>query len=55
MVDAKSKTVEKAYPEALDNYIVAEILLYGKYAIPVLAKVKKRKYDTNSILIVDAN
>ena len=55
MVNAKSKTVDKAYLEAINNYIGAEIVLAGKYAIHVLDKVKKPKYDANNLTIVDAN
>ena len=55
LVVAKSQTVEKDHIEALDNYIVEEILLSGKDAIPVLTKVKKQKCDANNIPIGDAN
>ena len=49
LVDAKYKTFDKSYLEDLNNYIVAEILLSGEDAIPVLAKVKKRKCDANNL------
>ena len=39
LVDTKSETVDKAYIEALGNYIGAEILLSIKDAITVLSKV----------------
>ena len=55
MVDARSETVDEAYMEALNNYIGAEIVLAGKYAIPILAKFKKRKRDANNLPIGDAN
>ena len=53
-MDSKSETVDKAYLEALNNYIGAEILLAGKYSITVLAKVKKLKCDANNLPIGDA-
>ena len=54
MVNAKSKTVDKAYLEAINNYIGAEIVLASKDEIPVLARVQKLKRDTNNITIGDA-
>ena len=39
LIDAKPEIVDKAYLEAIDNYIGAQIVLSGKYAIPVLDKV----------------
>ena len=55
MVYAKSETVDKTYLEALNNYIGEEILLSGKYAIPVLDKVRKQKRDANNLPIGVAN
>ena len=55
MVNYKYETVDKAYLEALNNYIGAEIVLAGNYAILVLAKIKKRKHDANNLSIGDAN
>ena len=42
LVDVKSETFDKYYVQALNNYIISEIVLAVKYAIPVLAKVKKK-------------
>ena len=55
MVNAKSETVDEASLEVLDNYIGTEIVLAGKYAIPVLDKVNKQKRDANNLPIGDAN
>ena len=55
MVDAKYKSIEEAYLEFPNNYIGAEILLAGKYAVPVLDKVKKQKRDANNLPIGDSN
>ena len=55
LVDSRPKIVDKAYPEALDNYIGAEIVLAGKDAIPVLAKFNKRIRDANNFPIGDDN
>ena len=54
-VNAKSKTIDEAYIEALDIYIGAEILLAGKDPVRFLAKVKKWKRDLNNLPIGDAN
>ena len=55
LVDAKYATVDAVYTYAIDNYIVVEILLSGKDAIPVLDQVKKRKRDANNPSTGDAN
>ena len=55
MFGAKSETVDEAYLESLENYIGAEILLSGKNAIPVLAKVRKQKCDATNLTIGDSN
>ena len=55
LMDAKTETVDEAYLEALDSYIGAEVVLNNKEAIPVLAKVKKRKRDAANLPIGEAN
>ena len=55
LIDAKTETVDEAYLESLDAYLGAEILLPNKDAIPVLAKVKKRKRDAANLPIGEAN
>ena len=55
LVDAKSETFDKAYLEALDIYIGSEVLLAGKYDIPVLYIANKRKRDANNLPIGDAS
>ena len=54
-INSKFKTVDEYYLVATKNYIGAEIVLAGKYSIPVLAKVKTRKGDENNLPIRDAN
>ena len=51
----KSETVDEAYLEALDNYIVAEIILAVKYAIPFWIKSRTKKLDSINLPIGDAN
>ena len=41
----KEVEVKEAYIEALDNYIGSKLVLPGKYYIPVIDKVKPRKWD----------
>ena len=41
--DQKEVKVNKAYIEAIDNYIGAKIVVPGKYYIPILAGAKHRK------------
>ena len=43
--DQKEVEFNKAYIEALHNYIGSKVVLPGKYSIPVLARVKYRKQD----------
>ena len=43
--DQKEVEVNEDYIEALDNYIGEEVVIPGKYYIPVLARVKIRKQD----------
>ena len=46
LVDAKTDEIDEAYLEALDEYIGAQVVIPGRDAQPVLAKVKKRKRDS---------
>ena len=39
-IDAKEETIDEEYIEALDSYIVVEIVLNDKDCIPVVEKVK---------------
>ena len=55
LIDAKTETIDEAYLEALDTYIGAEIVIPDRDAVPVLAKVKKRKRDAADQPIGEAN
>ena len=46
VIDAKTTEIDDAYMESLDNYIGVEVVVPGKNAEPVLAKVKRRKRDS---------
>ena len=41
----KEVKVNEAYIEELYNYIGSKLVVPGKYSIPVLAQVKRRKWD----------
>ena len=45
--DHKQVEVKKAYIEALDKYIRAKVVVPGKYSIPALSRVKRRKWDAS--------
>ena len=55
MLNARSQSIDEIYSEALDSYILDEIVLAGKDAIPVLDQFKKRKCDANNLPIGDVN
>ena len=42
----KDVEVNKAYIEALDNYIGAKVVVPGKYYIPFLSQARHRRQDT---------
>lgn len=46
IVDEKVAEVDEAYLESLDNYIGVEVVIPGRNAEPVLAKIKSRKRDS---------
>ena len=57
IIDAKLSEVDEPYLDSLDNYIGVEVVVPGRNAEPVLARVEKRKRDAqgNPIGKADAN
>ena len=55
IINAKTHEVNDAYMEALDSYIGAKIVVPGRNAEQVLAKVKRRKRDSAGNLIRQEN
>ena len=45
--EQKEVQVNKAYIEELDNYIGAKVVVPGKYSVPVLDRVKRRKQNAS--------
>ena len=55
LIDMKESEVNDAYLDSLDEYIGAEVVIPGRDAHPVLAKVKKRKRDAHGNPIGESN
>ena len=49
LLDQKTTEIDDAYMEALDEYIGVEVVIPGRDAQPVLAKVRKRKRDPDGL------
>ena len=43
LIDVKIEEISDTYFDALDDYIKADIVIPGIYALPVMGKIKKRK------------
>ena len=51
----KTTEIDESYLDSLDEYIGANVVIPGRDALPVLAKVKKRKRDADGIPIGQSN
>ena len=47
IVDAKVEEIGQAFLDSLDEYIGAQVVVLGRNAEPVLARVKNRKYNSS--------
>ena len=47
LIDVKVEEISDAYLDALDEYIRADIVIPGKYALTFQLKVKKSKKDAS--------
>ena len=54
IIDSKVEEINQAYLDSLDEYIGAEVVVPGRNAEPVLAKVKKRKRDSSGNKVLDS-
>ena len=55
ILDMKTTEIDESYLDSLDEYIGANVVIPGRDALPVLAKVKKRKRDADGIPIGQSN
>ena len=55
LTDVKVEEINNSYLDSLDEYIGAEVVIPDRNAIPVLAKVKKRKRDSKDLPIGEKN
>ena len=53
LIDVKVEEISNTYLDALDEYIGADIVIPGIYALPVMVKTKKCKHDTYGNTIVE--
>ena len=54
-IDVKTEEVNDRYLDAMDEYIGAHIVVPGKDALPVLARMKNRKRDTQGNPVGESN